>query len=561
MIDITSANQNRFTYRQSTISGLVEHTTGLEFNIAILSESVDPEETDTIITQEAVDALIAYLQSSPVTDIPELLFQAVTYVNSVINQKYGYLDDRCTLAVALIDPDQKLYVANVGHSRIFLLRKGKLYQLTLDHTLQNLMQMMGRMSRESVHNHEEADTVIVTLNKQASISVDIGIHTAGQFSKEAYAAAQKRGVAGLTLQTDDVVLVCSHTFLRTELDGDNGLISAAEISAMLEKKRGSVALEQMINMILSRDEKAEPAGAILQLHARSGVWGNMQNEMIDPHSRNLGVVLTGLACLLVLISILTGGLLLRAGPDIFSSTLLRQPAAAENQTTAEHVILSSIAGSAKPTRTLSPTTTRTPLTLPATEVPNPTAEVTNTSTRSAPAEPDITAIVDTTEVKEAGNESIEASKPAIVSEQGRDDTVAATSTTQPPATATPSPEIEANPTEALVALSSPTLIKGPGVAEPTATRASNERSSINSVNVSTKLNVYLREGPGTDYNIVSIIPGDSTFQVQARSQFGNWYFGEAISTGQKGWIWADYAETTEPEPIEALPTTVDIPVP
>ena len=154
-----------------------------------------------------------------------------------------------------------------------------------------------------------------------------------------------------------------------------------------------------------------------------------------------------------------------------------------------------------------------------------------------------------------------ASQPTIVNEPGPDVATAETATPQPTATATPSPESEPNPTKETIVLSSPTLIEVTELAEPTAIGPTTERSSSTSVSVSTKLNIYLREGPGIDYDIVSVISSGTTFQVQARSQFGNWYFGEVVSTGQVGWIWAEYAETTAPEPIEAVPTAVDIPAP
>ncbi|MHC4636973.1 MAG: Stp1/IreP family PP2C-type Ser/Thr phosphatase [Planctomycetota bacterium] len=64
----------------------------------------------------------------------------------------GYKDMGATLVLALLR-EGRAYIANLGDSRIYLLRKGKLKQLTRDHSVISELIDMGHISPEEAENH------------------------------------------------------------------------------------------------------------------------------------------------------------------------------------------------------------------------------------------------------------------------------------------------------------------------------------------------------------------------------------------------------------------------
>ena len=64
----------------------------------------------------------------------------------------GYEDMGATLVIALLRK-RRCFVANVGDSRAYLLRKGRLRQLTRDHSVVSELIEKGRLKPENAENH------------------------------------------------------------------------------------------------------------------------------------------------------------------------------------------------------------------------------------------------------------------------------------------------------------------------------------------------------------------------------------------------------------------------
>jgi serine/threonine protein phosphatase PrpC len=99
----------------------------------------------------------------------------------------------------------KLFVAHAGHSRCYLFRRGKLRQLTQDHTMATDMVRMGIVSPKNAAHHMYRHVVTSVLGgSKPKLRVELHAHD---------------------LHTDDVVLLCS--------DGLSGVVSDTQIAAIL----------------------------------------------------------------------------------------------------------------------------------------------------------------------------------------------------------------------------------------------------------------------------------------------------------------------------------------
>jgi PPM family protein phosphatase len=120
-----------------------------------------------VITQRAGDASVQQ---------PESLSTLVRQANRAIYQKARSdpslkgMGTTCTLV--LIDGD-RAQIAHVGDSRAYLLRGGRLEQLTEDHTLVGRMVKEGRLRQEEAQHHPQRSIITRALGVDADVDVDL----------------------------------------------------------------------------------------------------------------------------------------------------------------------------------------------------------------------------------------------------------------------------------------------------------------------------------------------------------------------------------------------------
>ena len=80
-----------------------------------------------------------------------------------------------TLTCALII-GTKMLVANVGDSRLYLLRSGIVTQLTEDHSFVNLLVQMGELSEEEAETHPQRNFVTRSLGQKLDVEIDFTLY-------------------------------------------------------------------------------------------------------------------------------------------------------------------------------------------------------------------------------------------------------------------------------------------------------------------------------------------------------------------------------------------------
>ena len=127
------------------------------------------------------------------TDLSRLLQHAVERANQVLlgyarrhREEAGDLGSTVTLAVV---EDTRLTVANIGDSRVYLWRQGRLQQLTEDHSVPGALLKQGRITAEEAQHHPHRNVLYRCLGLKPSVEVDI--------------------LPAQELQAGDVLLLCS----------------------------------------------------------------------------------------------------------------------------------------------------------------------------------------------------------------------------------------------------------------------------------------------------------------------------------------------------------------
>jgi len=111
------------------------------------------------------------------SSIPELLQKLFIEANKkVIAQSESdnqYRNMGTTLTVAVVK-DETLYYAHAGDSRLYILRKGQLKQLTDDHTITAELYRMGRISKEEITKHPHRNRLLSYLGMPEELTVQVG---------------------------------------------------------------------------------------------------------------------------------------------------------------------------------------------------------------------------------------------------------------------------------------------------------------------------------------------------------------------------------------------------
>ncbi|MFT4628816.1 MAG: serine/threonine protein phosphatase PrpC [Myxococcota bacterium] len=82
--------------------------------------------------------------------------------------------DMGTTLVAILVVDEQLgFLANVGDSRGYLLRDGRLHQLSIDHSLVQKMVDRGRITADQARNHPHSNILLRTVGTEHDVDIDV----------------------------------------------------------------------------------------------------------------------------------------------------------------------------------------------------------------------------------------------------------------------------------------------------------------------------------------------------------------------------------------------------
>ena len=282
---------------------------GLKLDVAVVCDGVGGEERGERAAQLAVDTVLGSLRSSDESDVPTLMTAAVRAANTAIfaesQRMPGSEAMACTLVLAVVKNGQTLHIANVGDSRIYLCRAGKLQQLTHDHTFANVMVWLGKLSPEAAAANPDADKVMRALGIKDALQVDQGLY----LTTTDYGEANRLGRAGFPLKTGDSLLLCSDGLVKGAPSTGQRLITPAEIVHILQTQEGPAAARALMSVALGRipigDRVDNITAVVAQTEDRARAAGLLQHQSQQRSRQRLRLGLVALA-----VAVPLGGLLL-----------------------------------------------------------------------------------------------------------------------------------------------------------------------------------------------------------------------------------------------------------
>jgi PPM family protein phosphatase len=195
--------------------------------LAIVADGMGGHAAGEIASQMAVETVAkTYFDRDESPE--ESLFFALTKANRNIwqaaakNARQKGMGTTCT-AVAIIDT--RLYLAHVGDSRAYLLKKGQLFQFSKDHTYVQSLVDQGVITPSDAEKHPERNVLTRAMGTHSRVDIDVA-------------------AVPYAFENDDRLFLCS--------DGLYDYLSSEEIAQLLLTPSLSEAAAQLIDLAKQR---------------------------------------------------------------------------------------------------------------------------------------------------------------------------------------------------------------------------------------------------------------------------------------------------------------------
>lgn len=189
----------------------------------VVSDGMGGHERGEVASELTIQKVKEYYYQNLQDDIPVALQEAIKQANASIVQESKAKEaagetgvNMGATCVAAVLHNQMLYAANVGDSRVYVLRKGQLRQVTRDHSLVARLIENGEITPEEARTHEKRNVIYRSLG-QPEVEVDL-------FSEP--------------VQEGDTLILCT--------DGLCGVIQDEELRSIVTQYEPAESVQQLI---------------------------------------------------------------------------------------------------------------------------------------------------------------------------------------------------------------------------------------------------------------------------------------------------------------------------
>ena len=212
-------------------------------NLFLVADGMGGHKAGEYASRFTVDTIVESVKASRETEPVAIMKEAVTKANELLIEE-ARADEKklgmgTTIVVATI-LGKKLYVANVGDSRLYLVNR-EISQITRDHSLVEEMVRLGEMDKAEAKDHPDKNVITRAIGAIPDVVIDF-------FEVE--------------LEEEDTVLMCS--------DGLTNMIEDEDIK----------------KIILTQRDIAEKAEKLVMTANENGGKDNITVVVIEPFSVN-----------------------------------------------------------------------------------------------------------------------------------------------------------------------------------------------------------------------------------------------------------------------------------
>jgi PPM family protein phosphatase len=212
--------------------------------LAVLSDGVGGHRAGEIAAQIGIESVMKYFsESSSLADPVVALREGVEAANlAVLNAGAGSekLEEMDATCICVLIIDKTLYIASLGDSRAYLIRRRIIRQLNYDHTFLEEINGISIPDMKGIsRNHPLAHVLSRYLGSAHPAAVDLRIRSDDKIAQKSTQTPGK-----LNLQKGDRILLCS--------DGLTDMLTDKEIRVGIKGKELKKAVQQLVLCALEK---------------------------------------------------------------------------------------------------------------------------------------------------------------------------------------------------------------------------------------------------------------------------------------------------------------------
>lgn len=208
---VTDVGQKR-TMNQDFVYASEEPVGNLP-NLFVVADGMGGHKAGDFASRYTVEVILKSVrmkkERNPIKIIQKAIETANEKVLAKANSDENFAGMGTTVVVATVI-NHYIYVANVGDSRLYLIRD-KIQQITKDHSLVEEMVRIGEINREQARNHPDKNIITRAVGARSRVSIDF---------------------FDMKLEKEDIILMCS--------DGLSNMIEDEEIEKIIKDGRGDL---------------------------------------------------------------------------------------------------------------------------------------------------------------------------------------------------------------------------------------------------------------------------------------------------------------------------------
>jgi serine/threonine protein phosphatase PrpC len=195
-------------------------------SIFLVADGMGGHQAGEVASRGAVEAVLENYFADATHDVPTSLVRAFRFANQKLHtqaQADSSKGGMGTTLVAAVVLGRRVYVANVGDSRAYLINRTGITQITEDHSWVEEQVRAGLLTMEQAKRHPQRNLVTRALSSKPSVEVDL-------FEGE--------------INAGDTILLCS--------DGLTGRVEDAEIASIVRQHPPHQATEKLVALANER---------------------------------------------------------------------------------------------------------------------------------------------------------------------------------------------------------------------------------------------------------------------------------------------------------------------
>ncbi len=195
---VRSINQDSIFFSDKSIGNLP--------NLYIVADGMGGHKAGDYASAHAVSWFVEYAKECKYTNPITIMKTGIAKVNDMLlemSATHSELNGMGTTFVSAVIVENKMYVANIGDSRLYVIHQGETKQITLDHSLVEELIRTGQLDRRRVRFHPEKNIITRALGT--------GKEAVPDFFE-------------IILQNDERVLLCSDGLTNMVEDDEIGTI-------------------------------------------------------------------------------------------------------------------------------------------------------------------------------------------------------------------------------------------------------------------------------------------------------------------------------------------------